>query len=211
MHGHEIREHARALFQQIDVGALRVGTAQRFHQGIDAATQLIPRRAEGLRALLVAPADEARVLHGPVHEVAGLGPRRAVRGGGIAHGHDEVEGLLEKLLGGLRARVVHADAELLDRVDRQRMDESRGTRAGRNRIQQIAVVEAGERFGHLAARRVASAEKKNPTTIRRHGLSISHSRASSDPLLLNWIRNSMIPAAPALLLGILGLSPADPK
>ena len=91
------------------------------------------------------------------------------------------------------------------------MDESRRTRAGRDRIQQIAVVEAGERFGHLAARRVASAEKKNPTSIRRHGLSISQSRASSDPLLLNWIRNSMIPAAPALLLGILGLSPADPK
>src|SRR5437867_2984682 len=86
---------------------------------------------------------------------------RAVLRGRIADRNDHIERLIDERRGRLRLRLADVDADLRHGPNGQRMDESRRTRAGGDRLDRVAVKMVRQRFRHLAARRVAGAEKEN--------------------------------------------------
>src|SRR5262249_13375987 len=74
-----------------------------------------------------------------------------------------------ELLGALRAGAFQAEAEVLDRPESERVNEAGRARPGRDRIDDVAVVDPREGLGHLAARGVSGAQKEDLLFRLGHG------------------------------------------
>ena len=108
-------------------------------------------------------------------------PARTILGRRIADRHHDIERLVKEKLGGFRLLIADVHSDLRHGPNRQRMHPSRRARSGRHNIENVAVKRAGQPLGHLAARRVACAEKENSFFVHvdyGDSRSITQSRAS---------------------------------
>jgi len=139
--------------------------SQRLHQLRDPLLQVIPRRRESSGAL---PISKRRIGDRPMLDSGRTRPEWAVPCSGIADCDDDVERLIEKLVGRFGLCILDVDPDLGERGNSQGMDPSRRSRPGGHYVDHVSMKGSRQPLGHLAPRRVAGAEKED-SFLWRHG------------------------------------------